>query len=360
MTTDLLPDARWRRRFRRQLRQWYRRHARDLPWRCTRDPYRIWVSEIMLQQTQVATVIPYFEQFVQSFPTISELAAATEEEVLRAWEGLGYYRRARQLHKAAQQIEAEWAGKFPDDAASVDNLPGIGRYTRGAILSIAFDQRRPILEANTIRLHSRLLAYRDEPTHTNGQKLLWRFAEDILPRKDIGTFNQALMELGGAICTPKSPRCLICPVASVCATRAAGLQDIIPIKKPKTQYEDLAETAVVVYRRGQVLLRKCQEGERWAGLWDFPRFVTEPEKAKRDQHLIHEVQRLTGFVVEPAEELATIKHGVTKYHITLTCRRAKCGTARPNNRCDLAWVEPGCLDTLPLSATGRKMADLIK
>ena len=224
-TFDLdLPDAKWKQTFRRQLKRWYKNHARDLPWRRTREPYHVWISEIMLQQTQVATVIPYFERFLKAFPTIKKLAAADEEKVLRLWEGLGYYRRARQLHKAAKQIVEKHAGKFPSRLEDVDALPGIGRYTRGAILSIAFEQREPILEANTIRLNARLLALEEDTSSKASQNALWDFAEDILPTKDIGLFNQALMELGGAICTPKSPRCLLCPVASICPTRAAGLQ----------------------------------------------------------------------------------------------------------------------------------------
>ena len=191
----------------------------------------------MLQQTQVSTVIPYFEKFTAAFPAIADLAKADEEKVLRMWEGLGYYRRARRLHKAAKQIVELHDGVFPTVLDEVDALPGVGRYTRGAVLSIAFDQRQPILEANTIRLHCRLLAYDVDPTTQKGQAPLWQFAEDVLPRTEIGLFNQALMELGGAICTPKAPKCLICPVASICSTRAQGLQESIPVAKKKMVYE---------------------------------------------------------------------------------------------------------------------------
>ncbi len=170
-TTPL--GAAWLRTFRRRLLNWYTRHARDLPWRRSRDVYRVWVSEIMLQQTQVATVEAYFKRFVATLPTIADLAAADEQEVLRLWEGLGYYRRARQLHRAAREIVERHDGQFPRDIDSVRSLPGIGRYTAGAILSIAFDQRAPILEANTIRLFARLLGYRDDPKTTAGQRVLW-------------------------------------------------------------------------------------------------------------------------------------------------------------------------------------------
>ena len=180
-----LPDASWKQAFRRQLRRWYTAHARDLPWRRNRDPYAVWVSEIMLQQTQVATVIPYFEAFMEAFPTVEALAAAEEASVLRRWEGLGYYRRARQLHRAAQLIVSRHGGHFPESFDEVLALPGIGRYTCGAILSIAFEQRTPILEANTIRLFSRLLRYEGDPRAPAGQNLLWEFAEAILPRRDV-------------------------------------------------------------------------------------------------------------------------------------------------------------------------------
>ena len=357
-TFDLdLPDAKWKQTFRRQLKRWYKNHARDLPWRRTREPYHVWISEIMLQQTQVATVIPYFERFLKAFPTIKKLAAADEEKVLRLWEGLGYYRRARQLHKAAKQIVEKHAGKFPSRLEDVDALPGIGRYTRGAILSIAFEQREPILEANTIRLNARLLALEEDTSSKASQNALWDFAEDILPTKDIGLFNQALMELGGAICTPKSPRCLLCPVASICPTRAAGLQAEIPRPKKKMQYEELAETAVVVFKNRDVLLRRCKENERWAGLWDFPRFTSAPSRDAN--HDASEVKRLSGIDCEMDKEFASIKHGVTKYRITLSCRRAKFISGRLQRKEEVAWVHPKKLADYPLSVTGRKIAKLL-
>lgn len=351
-----LPDSQWKQAFRRQLKRWYQRHARDLPWRRSQDPYRVWVSEIMLQQTQVATVIPYFERFIQAFPTIEALAKAEEQTVLRHWEGLGYYRRARQLHRAARQVVEQHGGRFPEDAADVDALPGIGRYTRGAILSIAFDQRQPILEANTIRLYCRLLQYDGDPNARVGTDLLWRFAEEILPQTQVGAFNQAMMELGSAICTPKQPRCLLCPVASLCPTRAAGQQEAIPIPKRKKQYEDRREVAVVVRKRNQVLLRRCQEGERWAGLWDFPRF----EQKGRNHNAVQQVAELTGIQIDQVDRLTTFHHGVTKYRITLQCYRADFVSGRCRRDAELVWVHRRKLSEYPLSVTGRKIAKLLE
>ena len=249
-----------RRDFSRKLLVWFRRAARDLPWRRTNDLYAIWVSEIMLQQTQVATVVPYYHRFLAQFPDIRSLAAADEQEVLRLWEGLGYYRRARQLHAAAQRVATEHAGRFPASYDAVRSLPGIGRYTAGAILSIGRAARLPILEANTIRVLSRLFAFRGESASGAGQKHLWSLAELILPARDCGTFNQALMELGSEVCTPRGPACGRCPVAQFCQARALGLVDQIPLPAKRTTYEDVSEIAVVVRRGRRVLVRQCQAG----------------------------------------------------------------------------------------------------
>jgi A/G-specific adenine glycosylase len=350
---DQLPDGNWRRRFRHRLTRWYQRHARPLPWRQTRDPYRIWVSEVMLQQTQVVTVQSYFEEFLQRFPDIATLAAASEERVLRAWEGLGYYRRARQLHAAAREIMTRHGGEFPNDIQAAQDLPGVGRYTAGAILSIALDQRQPILEANTIRVFSRLLGYRGPAARGPGQRLLWAFARQILPRRQPGLFNQALMELGSLVCAPQ-PRCLACPVARLCAARAAGLQDQLPVKPPKPEYQQVREAAVIVRRQGTVLLRRCGVGERWEGLWDFPRFPWG--EAGTTTVLAESVQRLTGVTIVPGPLLMTIKHGVTRFRITLSCHLAEYRSGQLKHCDAMTWADHAQLDELPLSTTGRRIA----
>ncbi len=349
-------DSRWKQGLRRSALAWFDRHARDLPWRRTRDPYHVWVSEIMLQQTQVVTVIPYFQRFLHEFPNIAALAAASETCVLRLWEGLGYYRRARQMHQAAQRIVAEHDGEFPRDKSTVQALPGIGRYTAGAILSIAFDAREPILEANTVRVFSRLLAYRGDPTSASGQQTLWQAAEDFLPRRRCGDFNQAMMELGSEICTPREPRCEACPVARLCPTRAAGLQALIPLPKKKTVYESTREACVVVWRDGRILLRRCEEGERWAGLWDFPRFpLKSAHKLALSRELRSEVERLTGVRVAAGDFITSIKHGVTRFRITLDCYHAEFLMER-ETKGELMWVFPEKLADFPLSATGRRVS----
>ena len=353
-------DSKWKQGFRRRLVTWYAKHKRDLPWRVSQDPYRVWLSEVMLQQTTVAAVKPYFERFVAQFPTVDKLAGADETQVLRLWEGLGYYRRARGLYAAAKQIVAEHDGKFPRNVATLQTLPGIGRYTAGAIASIAFNERAPILEANTIRLLARLLAYPDDPTRSTGQKLLWTTAEDILPRSKVAQFNQALMELGALVCTPVNPQCSECPVSAHCAAFQLNLQSEIPKQAPKQKLSDLREAAVVVAKNGHVLVRQCGITERWAGLWDFPRFeiTSEVPLFVRDE-LIAKVREQTGITAEPGGLLVTIKHGVTRYRITLDCYTAmfKSGRIRVGN--NIRWIRRSELRELPLSTTGRKLANLV-
>jgi A/G-specific adenine glycosylase len=349
---------------RRRLVAWYRAHGRDLPWRRSQDPYRVWISEVMLQQTQVATVREYFVRFIEVLPNVYSLAAADEEQVLRLWEGLGYYRRARQLHAAAKQIVTKHGGQFPSDTAMLQELPGIGRYTAGAIASIAFDQRAPILEANTVRLLSRLIAYRDDPLRATGQRTLWQVAEEILPQKDVAQFNQALMELGSLICTPTEPKCRQCPLSCLCAAHLSGLQDAIPKAKAQPTVTEVREAAIVVRRNGRLLMRKCGEGERWAGLWDFPRFAlgsTGPLFAREE--IAEKVLAQTGVTCAPRVWLRTLKHGVTRYRITLECYEATyvAGRARAaHNLSPVRWISLAELGELPLSTTGRAIADLLR
>jgi A/G-specific adenine glycosylase len=346
---------------RRKLLGWYARHARKLPWRESRDPYRVWISEIMLQQTQVATVRDYFARFVKALPTVHHLAAADEQDVLRLWEGLGYYRRARQLHAAAQKVVAERGGEFPRTVDELRELPGIGRYTAGAIASIAFDQRAPILEANTVRLLSRLIAYRDDPLATAGQRVLWQVAEEILPQRRSAEFNQALMELGSLFCTPSEPKCDECPLSMLCGARLVGAQHEIPIPKARKTYTDLREVAVIVRKQGCVLMRQCGPKERWAGLWDFPRFAIEAEGPLfAAEEIVQKVQQQTGVHCGLPTLLQTMRHGVTRYRITLDCYQAEYsqGRLRTSTGAQLRWVSTTDLKDLPLSTTGRKISIL--
>ncbi|MEM8679505.1 MAG: A/G-specific adenine glycosylase [Planctomycetota bacterium] len=356
------PSRTWFTSARRKALRWYRAHARDLPWRETHDPYRIWVSEVMLQQTQVETVIPYYHRFLDAFPTVKQLAAAEEREVLKLWEGLGYYRRARQLHRAAQVIVQQHDGTFPQTFDEVLALPGVGRYTAGAILSFAFDQRLPILEGNTLRLHSRLLGYDEDVSRQRGQKVLWAAAEAILSPRNCGETNQALMELGSQVCKVKAPLCSRCPLRTQCAAFAAGNQLELPNTGAPMAYESIDEAAVVVRRGKHVLLRECQQDERWAGLWDFPRFAltaTSPARIRRE--LTDQLQTTLGLSVEIGEQLVQIRHGVTKYRIRLKCFEGTCPAgARARSAGKTQWVTDAQLDDYPLSVTGRKISRLVQ
>jgi A/G-specific adenine glycosylase len=346
----------------RRLLKWFDQHQRELPWRTDKTPYRVWVSEIMLQQTQVATVIDYYTRFLKKFPTVKQLAAADEADVLKLWEGLGYYRRARQMHAAAKAIVEHHGGEFPVDFAAVLDLPGIGRYTAGAILSISQDQRLPILEGNTIRLFSRLLAMKTDPRSTANQRTLWEFAESILPKKRCGDFNQALMELGSEICNPKNPNCQRCPLLDCCPTFAGGWQSSIPVASKKMVYEDLHEAVVMVERKGKYLVRLCQPGERWAGMWDFPRFRVEPDdhRSLPDQLSLH-LKKQFGLLVKVHATDQRIRHAVTKYRITLDCFVAESVAGRLKTKAQtVGWQTLAEIEALPMSITGRKFAQLLK
>jgi A/G-specific adenine glycosylase len=362
VTDDPQLSSKWKQAFRRRLATWYRRHERDLPWRRSRDPYRVWVSEVMLQQTQVDTVKGYFERFMAALPTVEHLADADEQEVLRLWEGLGYYRRARGLHAAAKMISDERGGAFPDTVEELMKLPGIGRYTAGAIVSIAYDKPAPILEANTLRLLARLVALEHDATRSAGQKVLWQVAEELLPRKGVSRFNQALMELGSLVCTPRQPKCEVCPMESLCRARQLGIVDQLLPTTRKTEYSELREAAVVVRHRQRVLLRKCGPNERWAGMWDFPRFGVESEGPLFSSSEIEtKLAKLTGVRAKLGPHMKTIKHGVTRYRITLDCYEATHvgGVLEANKAAPAKWIAPHELTTMPLSATGRKIARLI-
>ena len=346
--------------FRRNLLRWYAQHGRELPWRGG-DAYRVWVSEIMLQQTTVAAVKPYFERFLAAFPTVETLAAADEQEVLRLWEGLGYYSRARNLHRAAQSIVREHEGQVPDDVESLQALPGIGRYTAGAIASFAFDRREPIVEANTLRLYSRLLGYTGDPRSREGQAALWKFARDALPRSGAGRFNQALMDLGATVCTPVAPRCETCPVRGECAAFAAGLQDSIPRPKARRAVTELTQAAVVVMKGGRCLLRRRGAEEWWTGLWDFPRFdVSINRKGEPGDGLQSELQvrlrELTGISACIGGLLTELRHSVTRYRIRLLCYLAEHAGGRAFRHAGLQWAPVGRLEDMPLTMPARRVA----
>jgi A/G-specific adenine glycosylase len=322
----------------RPLLAWYARAKRDLPWRGSPDPYRVWVSEIMLQQTQVDRVREFFVRFMERFPTVHDLAAAREHEVLRRWEGLGYYRRARQLHAAAKRIVAEHDGQFPSTVEGLMALPGIGRYTAGAIASIAFDVSAPIVEANSRRVFARLVGHDRPLGGAAGDGPIWEVAERLVPRRHPGRFNQAVMDLGAMVCTPDRPLCPRCPLASVCVARREGRTATIPAKTPRRATKLLRETAVIIRRGGRLLVERRGVGEWWEGLWDFPRAAAGRPRGRR---------------------LGVVSYTVTHHKITCTVvEQAATGRAAPASKSS-RWVRPAELATLALSSPGRRIAKLV-
>ncbi len=347
----------WYSAVRRAALAWYNRYARDLPWRRRSDPYAIWVSEVMLQQTQVPTVEAYFDRFLDRFPTLDALAAASESDVLRAWEGLGYYRRATQLWQAARQLVARHGGAFPRSRELLQQLPGIGPYTAGAILSIAFDQPEPILEANTHRLWSRLLDWSLPPNAGSTHRRLWNAARLVLPRKGAGRLNQALMELGSRVCTLQRPLCEKCPLARLCLARRRGNVHRVPRPRPRPRTVRVRHAAAVVWRRGRVLLVQGPDRGRWAGLWDFPR-ITLSEGCEPSKQLRQELRGRHGIAARPGPLLLKLTHAVTRYRIALECYLLyhEQGTLRRNGGVHARWVAPPQLESYPLSSTGRRIA----
>ncbi|MBN1486644.1 MAG: A/G-specific adenine glycosylase [Anaerolineae bacterium] len=350
----------------RRLLEWFASHARDLPWRYNRTPYRVWVSEVMLQQTQVETVHDYYLRFMDRFPTIESLAAANLEEVLKMWEGLGYYSRARSLHRAAQEIvqairENRSAGlyeqKLPADVNALRELPGIGAYTAGAIASIAFNIPTPAIDGNVRRVLSRVLALKS-PT----QKELEAAVTLWLPREAPGTFNEALMELGAVVCRPKSPRCRLCPWMTLCRAQEAGQQEAYPAPKPKKTipHYDVA-AAITLQPDGQILVAQRRQEDMLGGMWEFPggkRKDGETIQAALQRELMEEM----GIEIAVGEHLITVRHAYTHFRITLYA--FICALVRGEPRCiecaDFRWITVADLDDLPMAVTDRKIAQAVK
>jgi A/G-specific adenine glycosylase len=347
------------RQFTRKLLKWYDRHRRDLPWRVSRDaragdrpnPYHVLVSEAMLQQTQVKTVVPYFRRFTERFPAIDDLAGADEQDVLRLWQGLGYYSRARNLHAAAKKVVAEFRGEIPPDPDALRTLPGVGRYTAGAIASIAFDRRAPILDGNVARVLCRLDRISTDPREPQTQKLLWRRAEEILPARRAGDFNSALMELGATVCTPRAPKCLACPVREHCKALAAGEQERIPSARKAKPTPLVVRNAFCIRHvepdRERFLLEQRPTTGRWAGLWQF---ITRPPNGP-----------------VRARELGTIAHGLTHMRYEFRVLLVNVSSNRSTRLAKwidstraATWVTLDELDDYPLSRPQLRIAQMLR
>lgn len=361
--------------FRRSLRNWYARHGRQLPWRETRDPYRVWLSEIMLQQTTVAAVRDYYHRFLTRFGDVRQLAAADEAEVLRLWEGLGYYSRARNLLRAARMVVDEHGGQFPSDVDQLLKLPGIGRYTAAAVASFAFDLPEPIVEANTQRLYVRLMGLKSDPRSRDSQQQLWNFAGSLMPRTSGAEFNSALTDLGSLVCQPHGPDCPHCPVARHCLAFQQDLQHEIPVRPGKRPPTEITDAAVVIWDGDRILLRQRGEDERWSGLWDFPRLTLQAPDGSGWLEPSHEIglpsnQRqwpvyvrrwLANHVQVETSDVrisGELRHTVTRYRIRLLIYTAELVEGPMNvDELNVRWCDQAQATELPLSSTGRRIVD---
>jgi A/G-specific adenine glycosylase len=306
------------------LRHYDRAH-RDLPWRRTRAPYRIWVSEIMLQQTQVETVIPYYRRFLKSFPTVRALARAPLGRVLKLWEGLGYYSRARHLRAAAKTIVGAHGGRLPRDREALLDLPGIGRYTAGAILSIAFGRREPVVDGNVIRILSRLAAIGGDPSSARVKERFWSMASALVPARRAGDFNQSLMELGALICTPRSPRCGDCPIRRWCRARRLGRQEDFPARPPAKAIPRRAGAAAVIERGRRVLVVRRPDEGLLGGLWELP-WVYRNRGESVAAAARRAARERAGISARAVASLAPVAHAFSHFHLTLTPVRCRAGT----------------------------------
>ncbi|MBN1764270.1 MAG: A/G-specific adenine glycosylase [Sedimentisphaerales bacterium] len=341
---------------RRRLLTWYGAHARDLPWRRTTDPYAIWVSEVMLQQTQVRTVIPYYERFMQRFPDIETLARARMGTVLKMWEGLGYYTRGRNLHTAARQVVKEFNGRLPDSARSLQELPGIGRYTANAIASIAFDEDVPVVDGNVMRVLCRVFRIKDNPTTSTGQKKLWDLALSLLPKGRAGTFNQALMELGACLCTVTQPHCPECPLRRVCLGRRHQEQELLPVKKPSRQIPIQALAVALIWKDSKLLITQRNQSALLHGLWEFPAYETKNGKSPQRQ-LPQVILKDLGLEILPQRCLFKVKHAYSHFRIEMSVYQCRYGGGSlPDSSVKHAkWSTLKGLERYPLSRVNRKI-----
>jgi len=336
-----------------RLLRWFKKNERNLPWRETRDPYAIWVSEIMLQQTQVPTVMPYYERFLKAFPTVQHLARADLFKVLKTWEGLGYYSRARNLHHAAQIISEHLRGKMPDTLQGLLALPGIGRYTAGAILSIAYNKEAPILDGNVKRVLSRVFAISGDPRQGQTEQLLWETSESLIPQGRASAFNQALMDLGAMVCTPRDPRCLLCPLRDLCKARATGIPEDYPSRVVKKKIPHIEAVAAVIRKDRKVLLQHRPPKGLLGGLWEFPNWRSEENG--RLLRLRNRIRKEIGMNVEVRESIGTFKQTFTHFKLTLHVFNCEAIDDRGKGK----WVSIKNLDQFALPRMHRRIAEAI-
>ncbi len=350
-----------KKRIQKKILSWYQANKRELPWRNTRDPYKIWVSEIMLQQTQVNTVFSYYQRFIAAFPTVQRLAGAEIGRVMKLWEGLGYYGRARNLHKAAQEVMTRFGGKIPSDEAGLASLPGIGRYTAGAILSIAFGKPVPVLDGNVVRLLSRIFHLTENVDQTETQKTLWSLSEQIIPKGSIQDFNQGVMELGAIICKPKNPLCTECPLIDVCEANRLSIQNQLPVRSPRKKIPHYDVTAGIIRKKNKFLITLRPPKGLLGGLWEFPGGKRKTGESLKDC-LKREIREELDIYIQVNDLLVTVKHAYTHFRITLhmfDCQYLG-GKLHLNGCDDYRWITSGELDDYAFPGADRKVILLLK
>jgi len=342
------------------LRDWFAAHARDLPWRRTDDPYAIWVSEIMLQQTRVEVVVPYYERFLARFPTVESLARARLDTVLKLWEGLGYYARARSLHRAAQEIVTRFGGQLPSAREDLLSLPGIGRYTAGAIASIACDRPEPLVDGNVARVLCRIFRIRGNPKDTAIRDRLWSIAQELVPDDRPGRFNQALMELGAQVCLPRGPCCDVCPVNRVCEARLHHEQEVLPTRVPKKRVPRYVVAVGVIYRRGRILIDKRKPEGLLGGLWEFPGGKKQRGETLQAA-LRREIREELTLRVRVGRQIAVVDHAYSHFHVHI--HAFACTYVRGVPRCvtcdAFKWVRPGDLGRYAFPAANKKIIAIL-
>lgn len=333
----------------KNLLDWYDQNKRDLPWRRTQDPYSIFVSEMMLQQTQVKTVIPYYGRFLTELPDWQSLAKAKEEKILKLWEGLGYYRRARNLQAAAKMIIEEFNGHLPQTREEILKLPGVGQYSAGAVLSIAFQKAEPLVDGNVIRVFSRLFVLRGNLKTGENHQNVWEIARSLIPSKRPGDFNQALMELGATLCLSDNPQCLLCPLFQFCEAAQRGIQTDLPEMPKAAKNIEVPIAALLVENKKKILVKKRDENEKWLkGLWEFPSAEGKTMDEGR-QKMEKEYN-----VMAEKKPFKSIRHQITnhKIHLDLFIARNK-KTIKASTH--LKWVTPAELEDLPFSSAQGKL-----
>ncbi len=344
-----------------RLLAWYAKHQRDLPWRRdAQNPYRVWISEILLQQTQVTTAIPYYKRFLARFPSVHALANARLDTVLKTWEGAGYYARARNLHRAAKEIVSRFGGKIPCTVEELGTLPGIGRYTAGAIASIAFNQDAPVLDGNVTRVLCRYFNINADPKRTETQNRLWKLAEELIPRGRAGKFNQAIMDLGATICTPRNPLCEKCPVNRTCAAKRLGIQDKLPAKAKRKSKPHKQIGVGMIWKGKKILIARRFDQDLLGGLWEFPGGHRERGESL-EECVAREVREELGIEIAVETKFAAIEHAYSHFSITLHafhCRYLR-GRPRAIGCAAFRWVSPHALPRYAFPAANRKIIAML-